>query len=122
MKQRRMKAILISNRRDRRRGLYLVRHDGRKAERMSDLINRQAAIDAIKALWDGAPTAQHVSAMFDCEDAIQALPSAQPEIIRCKDCKHRYLENKVWVCPFGLPGGENFFCGYGAELYNGGQE
>ena len=36
------------------------------------------AIDAIKALWDGAPTAQHVSAMFDCEDVIQALPSAQP--------------------------------------------
>jgi hypothetical protein len=46
---------------------------------MSDLISRQQAIDAIKALWDDAPTAQHVSAMFDCEDAIQALPPAQPE-------------------------------------------
>lgn len=43
-----------------------------------------------------------------------ALPSAQPEIIRCKDCKHKHLENMVLNCPFGLPGGENFFCGYGA--------
>ena len=46
---------------------------------MDDLISRQAAIDAIRALWDGTPTAQHVSAKFDCEDVIQALPSAQPE-------------------------------------------
>lgn len=47
--------------------------------KMDDLISRQAAIDAIKALWNDAPSAQHVSAMFDCEDAIRALPSAQPE-------------------------------------------
>ena len=46
---------------------------------MNDLISRQAAIDAIKALWNDAPSAQHVSAMFDCEDAIRVLPSAQPE-------------------------------------------
>lgn len=47
------------------------------------------------------------------------LPSAQPEITRCKDCKHKHVENMVWTCPFGLPGGENFFCGYGAEPYKG---
>lgn len=52
-------------------------------------------------------------------DEIQ--PSAEPEIIRCKDCKHKHLENMVWTCPFGLSGGENFFCGYGAEPYKGGQ-
>lgn len=44
------------------------------------------AIDVIKALWNDAPSAQHVSAMFDCEDAIRALPPAQPEIIYCKNC------------------------------------
>lgn len=43
------------------------------------------AIDVIRALWDGAPTAQHVSAMFDCEDALQALPSAQPEPLTDKE-------------------------------------
>lgn len=45
----------------------------------TDCISRQAAIDAIKALWNDAPSAQHVSAMFDCEDTIRVLPSAQPE-------------------------------------------
>ena len=50
---------------------------------------------------------------------LKKLPSAQPEIIRCKDCKHKHVENMVWTCPFGLPGGENFFCGYGTEPYKG---
>lgn len=43
-------------------------------------------------------------------------------VIRCKDCKHKHLENMVWTCPFGLPGGENFFCGYGSEPYKGEQD
>lgn len=37
------------------------------------------------------------------------------KLIRCKDCKHKYIENKVWQCPFGLPGGPDFWCGYGVE-------
>lgn len=37
-----------------------------------------------------------------------------PEIIRCKDCKYRYLDGMIWNCPFGLSGGEDFFCAYGA--------
>lgn len=44
-----------------------------------DLIRRQDAISALKALEESAPTAQHVSAIFDCEDTIRALPSAGPE-------------------------------------------
>ena len=44
-----------------------------------NLIDRQAALDAIKKLEKPAPTAQHLSAIFDCEDTIKALPSAQPE-------------------------------------------
>lgn len=37
------------------------------------------------------------------------------EVVRCKDCKYKYLDDMVWNCPFGLSGGENFFCGYGAK-------
>ena len=37
------------------------------------------------------------------------------EVVRCKDCKHRHLDGMTWNCPFGLPGGEDFFCGYGAK-------
>lgn len=84
---------------------------------MSDLISRQAAIRAVNtALFPKINTAK------DAEKALRGLPSAQPEIIRCKDCKYRHLENMIWTCPFGLPGGENFFCGYGAEPYKGEQD
>ena len=48
-----------------------------------NLIDRQAALDAIKKLEKPAPTAQHLSAIFDCEDTIKALPSAQPGWIPC---------------------------------------
>jgi hypothetical protein len=54
---------------------------------MDEVISRQAAIDAIKALWNDAPSAQHMSAMFDCEDAIRVLPSAEPKT--CDGCKHK---------------------------------
>ena len=46
---------------------------------------------------------------------IDELPSAQSEIVRCKDCKHSHLDGMIWNCPFGLSGGEDFFCAYGAK-------
>lgn len=45
---------------------------------MGDLIDRQDAIDAIER---NSCNTQRVI------DAVNALPSAQPEIILCKDCK-----------------------------------
>lgn len=73
---------------------------------MDDLISRQAAIDAM-----------HQYSHFDDFDisvideetaviAIKELPSVQPDIIRCKDCKHqvkewredkRFKDNGYWV-------------------------
>ena len=76
---------------------------------MNDLISRQAAIDAIM----GEPTDAHYPSWYAAQ--IEKLPAAQPEIIRCKDCKHRYLDGMIWNCPFGLSGGEDFFCAYGAK-------
>lgn len=59
---------------------------------MSDLISRQAAIEAIEDLisarreWlcDARDEIKGLDAAI-CE--IENLPSAQPELIRCKDCK-----------------------------------
>ena len=53
---------------------------------MSDLIDRQAAIDLLKQMrkdgdmvpWEG----KNVFAR------IRELPTIQPEIVRCNDCKH----------------------------------
>ena len=51
---------------------------------MSDLIDRQAAIDMIEKYFNGLPIAVH----YDMLAMIHRLPSVQPEIIRCRDCKH----------------------------------
>lgn len=75
---------------------------------MSELINRQMVIDALKKI--------SFSYWFECgeylsEDTremkiissnkalevIEMLPSAQPEIIRCKECKHR---DKYGCCKY----------------------
>lgn len=64
-----------------------------KGERvMSDLISRQAAIDVLndvsKHYTDkGREWHPHVNFMID---AIKELPSAQPEVIKCKDCKWKH--------------------------------
>ena len=88
---------------------------------MKDLIERQAAIDAADKIIERDTSGNNVvvNAMIAWSEYIKHLPSAQPEIIRCKDCKHKHVENMVWTCPFGLPGGENFFCGYGTEPHKG---
>ena len=58
---------------------------------MDDLISRQAAIDALYHVdeYNGRSV-----------EAIRKLPPAQPEIIRCKDCKHwipyDWMFSEVW--------------------------
>ena len=54
---------------------------------MSDLIDRQKAIDAlIDALaWTWSGTWSEKAAI----DAIKNLPSAQPKIIYCGDCRYK---------------------------------
>ena len=65
----------------------------------NDLISRQAAIDALARMMprsytpDGSHPADEEIFMAqevfaDCIEALEILPSAQPEIIRCKDCKY----------------------------------
>ena len=72
---------------------------------MNDLISRQAAIDALKGLptwwadeggyYGGAQPP--MVALLDPEDAVSAienLPSVQPEIIYCGECKHMMPNGK----------------------------
>lgn len=65
---------------------------------MIDLIDRQAAIDALTRKMVSIPTAGGKDLMHDenrirVEDilVIKRLPSAEPDIIACGDCKH-------WIC------------------------
>ena len=56
---------------------------------MSDLIDRRAAIDEI-ARWIGYIDEDMI---LRIQTGLKKVPSAQPEIIRCKDCKHRDAED-----------------------------
>ena len=61
------------------------------AEVGTDLISRQQAIDAVKSRKTAEQSSAGImrNAVVDfCVDIIKKLPSAQPEIIWCKDCKY----------------------------------
>lgn len=61
-----------------------------------DLIDRQAAIEIIQSMYPGMPRVpwmrkdwqERYEPYIRTEKAIKELPSVQPEIVRCKDCKH----------------------------------
>ena len=55
---------------------------------MSDLISRQDAIDAINAYLGLSAVSRTIQNMTSIQEILENLPSAEPEIIRCRDCKH----------------------------------
>ena len=67
---------------------------------MRDLISRQDAIDAFdKQTWGllNVPICKEIRKA--AQDTIKALPSAQPEIVRCKDCEYgKQDEVGRWFC------------------------
>lgn len=68
---------------------------------MSDQIYRQAAIDTLADMYCKSDDDGYVWIIrSDAWARLDALPSAQPEIIRCKDCKHyQFADNRA----FGMP-------------------
>ena len=51
---------------------------------MSDLISRQMLLEYIH----GEPVGRLLCDKYNLDGLIKQFPSAQPDIIRCKDCKH----------------------------------
>ena len=59
---------------------------------MDELISRQAAIDVIDAVFQVDPMKSEYAQGIACGAAlaktyVEQLPSAQPEIVRCVECK-----------------------------------
>ena len=65
---------------------------------MGDLIDRQAAIDALNKLKIYRPLDSDRYVISDCLNKIVNLPSAQPEIIYCKDCI--YYRWEIDMCDY----------------------
>ena len=79
------------------------------SEQMGDLISRKAAINALKNQMSDWNNDYNVPVRKSIEN-IERLPSAQPEIIRCKDCRH----DKNCDIQYHAQAGDIFFCA-GAE-------
>ena len=78
-----------------------------------DLIERQAAIDALRNIRAIKGSSDDEILLIDKAEAqteLMMLPSAQPEIVRCFDCKNSPL--KTWFnCPLAhLPFDGNRWC------------
>ena len=64
-------------------------------EPCENCISRQAAIDVADAVWSVTGD-KNVAKVWD---QIKDLPSVQPEIIHCKECKYGVQdEDKRWYC------------------------
>ena len=59
------------------------------------LIYEEDAIEAVHNLYAIFGSEGEWVDRKDVFEAINSLPSAQPEIIRCKDCKHYHYANRV---------------------------
>ena len=63
---------------------------------MEDLISRQAAMDAINHICPvDTEYDRTLLDRLDVRYVLSDLPSAEPEIVRCKDCKYY---NPIGVC------------------------
>ena len=92
------------------------RTEKRTKTHVCDLISRQAAIDAIHCdiTVTGKQNAELVASTIGAfVDRIKALPSAQPEIIHCKDCRFNVSSHKcLHPESFFLVPSDDFYCGY----------
>ena len=75
---------------------------------MNDLISRQAAIEAVAEAMRGLP----VVCIDIAEEAIKQLPPAQPEIIRCRECKFASGDSRICMKFGHSPIGELDFCAW----------
>lgn len=84
-----------------------------------DLISRAEAIDAI---CNSACGSKFCGLPCDDVAALKALPYAQPEIIRCKDCKEYQTDwetrfpNKHYCATMDSFMSEDEFCSYAERL------
>ena len=69
---------------------------------MNDLISRQVAIEKLKDAENHAFNSFY-KGLIKAHKIIVDLPSAQSEIIKCKDCKHFELDHFEKVDGFPIP-------------------
>lgn len=80
-----------------------------------DTISRQAVIDALERQKDKTAKGE-IGSFYNTIiqhdiDVIVELPSAQPEIVRCKDCAHYNTGFECLIEGYGIEREKDWFCG-----------
>ena len=81
---------------------------------MKDLIDREAALNCFHSWVDKYGDVYTPDEMPEYQ-AIEALPSAELEIIRCKNCRNNHWCN----IQEAAMAGDNFFCGAAERRIDG---
>ena len=89
---------------------------------MAELIERQAAIDAVTAVYVRTAGYKTRERVWETREAIQKLPAADVvPVVHCKDCAHRTEMGNCghpryhWILPSAYP---YDFCSYGERKEN----
>lgn len=89
---------------------------------MAELIERQAAIDAVTAVYARTAGYKTRERVWETREAIQKLPAADVvPVVHCKDCAHRTEMGNCghpryhWILPSAYP---YDFCSYGERKEN----
>lgn len=85
---------------------------------MSDLISREAAIEAV-----GYYSLHSGDKLLFADKPLKDLPSAQPEIVRCKDCRYymrsdelcEMIAARLHMYECGKQWNEDSFCCWGKK-------
>lgn len=93
-------------------------HDKRTEMHACDCVSRQAAIEVINAVFPVDPMKSEYAQGIACGAAlaktyVEQLPSAQPEIIYCRDCRWRNDQNgsTEWLPCRAIVTPSDFYCG-----------
>lgn len=90
---------------------------------MLDLIDRQAAIDALRTCYDTeAMTYTNGNEYINYDqalDLIEALPPAEPKIIHCRECKFASGDSRICMKSGYSLIGELDFCAWAERRING---
>lgn len=80
-----------------------MRNEKRTGITNNDTISRQAAIEGF---YEMASDTDHLCTVSDYVHFLETMTSAQPEIIRCRDCKHFELDKPYIIQGIPLLGHE----------------
>ena len=91
---------------------------------MSDLISRQAVIDASglsekTRKYGGDHSGYDTRMLYEIQDILEGLPSAQPDIIQCRNCKFASGDSRICMKFGHSPIGELDFCAWAERRTNG---